>query len=417
LRLLFVTHIFPYPPNVGGRIGIFNPLKYLSRRMEMVLVSFVDSESVHFANEMRRYCVDVMVHPLRRSGYAGLLRGLLGEPPGTASRYYDPEFGTLIARAAKGHAVDLVELQHLNTAVYRSWVDSVPVSLREHNVEYKVWERHAQYPNSRLEGIYASAIAPRVRVYEAKVAPRFQRCITVSEADAEHLRQVAPTARIECIPSGVDMEYFFPDDSIPEDAHSMVLTGNFEWKPKQHNLRVLVSEIYPRIKERLPSASLTVVGEGVPAEIRRFASRLPGLILTGGVPDVRPYVRKAGLALNYLESGGGIALKVLEAMAMRKPVLSNSLGCEGIKVRQGENVFLADGVQSFEEAAVLMLQNPPLRQRIATSGYQLVKENYGWERLATQFEECYASVISESKDAARASEAGGGVFLGSSQQI
>jgi glycosyltransferase involved in cell wall biosynthesis len=394
--MLVITHLFPYPPNVGGRIAILNSLKYLSRTMEIVLVSLVDSESIRFVDEVKQYCLDVKVHQIWTSPYMALARGLTGQPPGTAAKYYDPKFGRLIQKTIKEWSVDLVELQHLNTAAYRPWVGCTPVILREHNVEYKVWERQAEHSNSIWERIYISLVAPRVRAYEGRLAPQFERCITVSQVDASYLRDVAPAAKIEVLPFGVDTEYFVPDDRVAEDPDSIVLTGSFGWKPKQHNLRVLVSEIYPRIKAKLPSARLTVVGDGVPEEIRRLAGTLPGVTLTGGVPDVRPYVHKAALALNYLESGGGIALKVLEAMAMNKPVLSNSLGCEGIKVRHGENVFLADGVESFAGAAVLMLQNAPLRQRIAASGHQLVKESYGWERLVGRFEKCYMSVISES---------------------
>jgi polysaccharide biosynthesis protein PslH len=122
--------------------------------------------------------------------------------------------------------------------------------------------------------------------------------------------------------------------------------------------------------------------------------------MTGSVPDVRPYVHRAALALNYVESGGGVALKVLEAMAMQRPMLSTSLGCEGIRVQHGENVFLADGPEAFAEAAVLLLQNATIRQKITEGGYRLIKQVYAWERLAGQLHDCYASVLSEAKGAA-----------------
>jgi glycosyltransferase involved in cell wall biosynthesis len=395
LRLLFVTHFFPYPPVGGGRIGCFNPIRYLSRRIEIVLVSIVDPSSVEFVHDMDRYCLDVKVHQIRQSPYVALGRGLIGEIPGTAAKYYDPVFGKLIQSAIEQWKIDVVELQHLNTASYRRWVSSVPTLLREHNVEYKVWERQARHANNFVEYAYVSMVAPRIRAYEARVASQFDRCITVSEADTNHLRDVAPTAKIEMIPSGVDTEYFVADSSAPQEPNSMILTGAFDWKPKQHNLKIFLTKFYPMIKARLPNATLKVVGKGVPDELRTLADRLQGVTVTGSVPDVRPYLQNAVLALNYMENGGGIALKVLEAMAMRKPVLSNSLGCEGISVQHGENVFLADTVESFADAAVLLLQNAGVREKIAMGGYRLVQERYAWERLASQFQECYASVLAE----------------------
>jgi polysaccharide biosynthesis protein PslH len=391
-----VTHMFPYPLRDGGRIASFNSIKHLSRRIEIVLASLMHSEPVEFVDELKPYCLDVKVHRIQKSRYVALGRGLFGEPPGAAARYYDPEFGKLIERAVKRYSIDVVELQHLNTAVYRPWAGSVPTILREHNVEYKIWERHAEHTKNALEHMYVSFVAPRVKAYEARVALQFNRCITVSEADARHLRSVAPMARIDVIPFGVDMQYFVPDESVPEDPYSMVLTGGFAWQPKQHNLRALLTEVFPKIKARLPKATLTVVGKGAPDDLRSLARKVPGVTLTGAVPDVRPYLLKAALALNYVESGGGIALKVLEAMAMRKAVLSNSLGCEGIKVQHGESVFLADSAVSFADAAVLLLENSALRRRIAEGGYQLVNQAYEWERLAGEFYDCYESVLSES---------------------
>jgi polysaccharide biosynthesis protein PslH len=395
LRLLFVCNFLPYPPTDGGRIGYLNPLKYLSRRIEIVLVSLVDSTSVGLVDKLKPYCLAIKVHQIRRSPTLALVRGLLGNPPGTAAKYYEAGFGRLIEAAAEEWKVDLVELQSLNTAAYRPWIRCAPVLLREHNVEYKVWERQAQHANTVLERIYVSMVAPRVKAYEARVAPQFERCITVSEADTNHLRKVAPAAKIEMIPSGVDTEYFFPDDGVRLEPHSMVITGEFSWRPKRHNLRVLLTEVYPRIRARLPDVTLSVVGKGVPGDLRTLASEIPGVTMTGSVADVRPYLRKAALAINYAESGGGIALKVLEAMAMRKAVLSNSLGCEGIRVKHGDNVFLADGVESFAEAAVLLLENAAIREKIAEGGHRLIQQVYAWDRLAVQFQDCYANVLSE----------------------
>lgn len=394
MKLLFVTHFFPYPPTDGGHIGYFNPLKYLSRKVEIALISLVTADSIQFVDEMKRYCVDVKTYQLRQLKYAALVRGLIGVPPGTAAKYYDPAFGALIRRTIDEQDVDLVEFQHLNTAAYHSFAAGRPKILREHNVEYKVWERHADAARGFLEQTYVSSVAPRIRAYEASVASNFDRCITVSDADAKYLRAVAPAARVETIPSGVDVEFFIPAD-IPRTPYSMVLTGSFEWKPKQHNLRVLLTDIYPRMKAKLPAVTLQVVGKGVPEEILQLSRRLPGVTITGAVPDVRPYVQRAALALNYLESGGGIALKVLEAMAMCTPVLSNSLGCEGISVTHGEDVFLADGAQPFADAAVLLLQNDVLRDRIACGGFRMVKRTYAWDILADQFVACYHSILQD----------------------
>jgi glycosyltransferase involved in cell wall biosynthesis len=356
----------------------------------------VDPEEVQYVPEMRRYCraVETYVRP-RALDSLRLARGLFWGPPGSAAKYWDAGFGRLVGECVGRYGIDLVEFQHLNTAAYRDQAGSVPAILREHNVEYKVWERHAVHARSLVESLYVRRYAPRVRAYEGKMAPRFARCLTVSRADARHLTEIAPTARLEVIPSGVDTEYFYPSPDVQEEPHRMVLTGSFEWKPKHHNLRVLLAEIVPRIRAKVPEAKLYVVGKGVPEELRRLAERTPGVTVTGTVPDVRPYVWRSSLVLNYLESGGGIALKVLEAMAMRRPVLSNSLGCEGIEVEHGREVFLADGAEEFAGAAAHLLEDAAVRRSLAEKGYQRVPELYSWAIIANRLQDCYETVVAE----------------------
>ena len=151
----------------------------------------------------------------------------------------------------------------------------------------------------------------------------------------------------------------------------------------------------PRIRANVPQATLCVVGKGVPEKLRKLAERTPGVTVAGTVPDVRPYVWRSSLVLNYLESGGGIALKVLEAMAMKKPVLSNSLGCEGIEVEHGREVFLADGPAEFAEAATRLLEDAATRRSLAQSGHQRVHERYSWAVIANRFHDCYQDVVAE----------------------
>lgn len=397
MRILMVMPFLPYPLTDGGRIGFWNPIKYLSRANEIVLVSYGGSCDERAVQVLREHCVAIELcpRPLKSDSLA-LLRGTIGSPPGSAAKYWSREFSQVIANAVRTYTPDLVEFHHLNTAVFRQAAGNRPAVLREHNVEYKVWERYAQHAESRLGRWYGQWSAPRVRRFEARAASDFHCCVVVTEADAQYLRAIAPRAKVEAIPSGVDTEYFRPDSSILEEPWSMVLTGSFAWKPKQHNLRRVVCDIFPHIKAKAPQASLKVVGTGVPPELRRLAEAA-GVHVVGEVPDVRPYVWSAAVAINYLESGGGIALKVLEAMAMRKPVLANRLGCEGIEAEHGEDIFVADSVDDFVDAAVLLLNRAALRAKIAEGGFALVQSRYAWNVIARSLQDCYEQVVNESR--------------------
>src|SRR5215469_12669266 len=218
MRLLLAFPFFPYPPNDGGRIGFFNPIKYLSRTHEVTVFSLAGDGEATAVEELKRLGVNVCVFRRPSGGDAyRLMRGAVWFPPGAGARYWHPAAGDLIRRTIATLRPDLVEFHHLNMAIYRKFAGSVPAVLREHNVEYKVWERYAANDSSWIEKGYVKWTAPRVRKYEADAASRFDRCVVVSAADAAHLRAVSPRARIEVIPSGVDTEYFFPIRDVPSE--------------------------------------------------------------------------------------------------------------------------------------------------------------------------------------------------------
>jgi glycosyltransferase involved in cell wall biosynthesis len=402
-----VFPFLPYPPDDGGKIGFFNPIKYLSRKNELSVVCMADGNDQESSAEgLRKICSDLRIYerPAWRDSYH-LLKGMILRPPGSAAKYWFPVTGQLIREAIAIHKPDIVEFHHLNTAIYRSFAEALPTVLREHNVEYKVWERHADNAKGLAERSYARWTTPRVKRYEAELAARFDRCIVVSDADAAHLRGISPGARVEVIPSGVDTEYFYPFPETEVEPFSITLTGSFEWKPKQESLHVLLKQVFPRIKARLPEARLYVVGKGIPTWLQRIAMETHGVTATGAVPDVRPYITRSALLINYLESGGGIALKVLEAMAMRKPVLCNSLGCEGIPMRHGIDFFLADGPDEFAAAASCLLTDPALRSALAEEGYRRVLEGYSWNVIAGRLEDCYKNIVDEHRGSNRNEDA------------
>ena len=389
----------PYPPDDGGRIGFFNPIKYLSREHEVSVVSLTDSSELESSiniKELKGYCAELRT--FQRSRWQDphrLLRGMVLQPPGSAAKYWYPAAGELIRETIKANKPDIVEFHHLNMAIYRDFAGSVPTVLREHNVEYKVWERFARHARGLTERTYARWSASRVRSYEAEMCTRFDRCVVVSDADAAHLRAVAPQARIKVIASGVDTEYFCPATDVPEEPLSMTLTGSFEWRPRQQSLFILLTNIFPKLRAQVPKAKLYVIGKGVPEYLKRVAHGIPGVTIAGPVPDVRPYIARSALLTNYLETGGGIALKVLEAMAMRKPVLCNSLGCEGIPMRHGTDIFVADGPENFASAGAYLLENEAVRRGIAENAYRVALEKYSWKHVASQFSRCYGRVLEE----------------------
>jgi len=396
MRLLLVSHLFPLPAHDGGRIAFFNTVKHLARKHEVGVVCLAGCDEEVAAGELEKHCSYVRVFR-RRAHWDSLrlLRGMVLDPPGAGPKYWYRAAGELIRESVRAHKPDIVEFHHLNTAIYRRFAGNVPTVLREHNVEYKVWERYADNASGRIEKGYVRWTAPRVRKYEAEAASQFDRCVVVSPADADHLRAVSPGSRIEVVPFGVDTEYFCPTPHVPVEPLSITLTSSFAWQPRHTSVLILLTEIFPRVKAQVPNANLYIVGKGMPEHLERVGRQVPGVTIVGPVPDVRPYIARSALLINYLDCGGGIALKVLEAMAMRKPILCNSLACEGIPTTHGKDIFIADGPEAFASAAAYLLRNEAVGTRIAETAYQMVLRKYSWNHLTSEISNCYAQILDE----------------------
>jgi len=351
-------------------------------------VTFAKPEEEEAVRGLKAVCDNVFVFRRPLGDSYRLLRGAFGNPPGSSAKYWHPGAGEFIRSVALSLHSEVVEFHHLNTAAYRPYVADIPAVLREHNVEYKVWERYAKSAPRCIERTYAKWVTPRVRTYEGSCASTFDRCIVVSKADAAHLKAISPNSAIDVVPSGVDIEYFSPID-VAEEPFSITMTGSFDWLPKQQSLLAFLMHVVPKIRALTPQAKVYIVGKGIPESLKGIGRQTEGVTIVGEVCDVRPYIARSALLINYLECGGGIALKLLEAMAMQKPVLSNVLGSEGIDVEHGREVFIADGPDAFAAAAAALLRDQGTRYRLAAEGYRKVLGSYSWASIATRFADIY----------------------------
>jgi glycosyltransferase involved in cell wall biosynthesis len=186
------------------------------------------------------------------------------------------------------------------------------------------------------------------------------------------------------IPTGVDVDYFQPM-LVEELANSLVFTGSMDWLPNEDAILYFVDAILPLIKQQLPAVSLEVVGRSPSRKLQALAETEKSVRLTGWVEDIRPFVARGAACIVPLRIGGGTRLKIFEAMAMKKAVISTSVGAEGLPVSSGENILLADTPNDFADSVVSLLRDPSRRQRLGTAARTLVQENYSWPRVAETF--------------------------------
>jgi polysaccharide biosynthesis protein PslH len=211
--------------------------------------------------------------------------------------------------------------------------------------------------------------------------------LAVSENDRASFAQYADPRRISVIPTGVDTEYFqppAPSGSGLEQPDTMAFTGSMDWMPNEDGVAYFVEKILPLIRRQIPEAAFWAVGRRPPRRIQALASN--GIVVTGTVEDIRPYLAKAALCVVPLRSGSGTRIKIFEAMAMGKAVVSTSMGAEGLPVQHGKNIILADDPADFARQVVDLLRDPPRRQQLGQAARQLVVESYGWPAVAAYFD-------------------------------
>jgi glycosyltransferase involved in cell wall biosynthesis len=222
--------------------------------------------------------------------------------------------------------------------------------------------------------------------YEKQVCQAMKRIVAVSENDAQTIRSLYGAAHTYAVPTGVDLEYFAPPHSSAPST-DLVFVGSMDWRPNVDGIRWFWSEVLPLIRRRRPECSLAVVGRRPTAEIRRLAERDPRIHVTGTVDDVRPYLWQSAVSIVPLRVGGGTRLKIYESMAARIPVVSTTIGAEGLDVHNGENIAIADSPAAFAERCLHLLDNADARRAQCDAAWEMVSACYSWEVAARKFEQ------------------------------
>jgi len=270
------------------------------------------------------------------------------------------------------------------------WKRPPPTILFTHNVEAQVWERHYKVISNPLMKAVCFLESRALAGAERRYVELADHVLTVSENDRASFLQYVDSGHISVIPTGVDTEYFQPS-AQPEQADSMAFTGTMDWMPNEDGVAHFVDKIFPLIRREAPNAAFWAVGRRPPRRIQALAS--DRVVVTGAVDDIRPYLGKAAVCVVPLRSGSGTRIKIFEAMAMGKAIVSTTMGAEGLPVMHGENIILADDPADFARQVIELLRDPQRRAQLGGAARKLVEEGYGWPSAAAHFEEIMQRVV------------------------
>ena len=341
MKILWVKSDFLHPTTKGGHIRTLEILKRLHRRHEIHYLALDLPEQSEGVERSSEYCTKAYPVPHRLPKrpsprfWLQVSSNLFSAIPLSVSRYRSDAMLRQVDKLRRTEAFDAVVCDFLFAAP--NITDLGACVLFQHNVEAQIWKRQLEHAANPAHRYYLRDQYRKMWRYESNVCGRVKRVIAVSDGDAQTMRSEYQGSIVDSVPTGVDLEYFAPP-AVRDRAADLVFVGSMDWMPNVDGMRWFVDQVLPLIRERRPDCSLTVAGRSPGAHIRKLAQQDPRIQVTGTVPDVRPYLWGAALSIVPLRIAGGTRLKIYEAMAAKVPVVSTSIGAEGLDVRNGENI-------------------------------------------------------------------------------
>lgn len=368
-------------------------LRRLKQKHEVTYLALVNGPSeqeqqqLEQANEYSDRLVTVPWRERRKFKghfYLDLLSNLWSPLPYAIEKYCSREMQQSIERELQSNSYDVTVCDFLVPSINLPRGGTGATVLFQHNVESVIWQRHYENQSNRIKRAYVYGQWQKMLAYESRTCRAFNVVAAVSPNDRDFMKNEYGVQEVYDVPTGVDTEYFRPSGAT-RDSVELVFTGSMDWLPNEDAITYFAEKILPRIAAVVPDVKLTVVGRN-PAKSLQSLARLDNRVrVTGRVEDIRPYVNQAAVYVVPLRVGGGTRLKIYEAMAMGKPVVSTSIGAEGLPVRSGEELLVADDPEQFAGAVLRLLSDCEFAERLGRRGCAAVRERFSWDSAATVF--------------------------------
>ena len=399
MRILWLKTELLHPVDKGGKIRTYQMLKQINRLHDVTYLTLAsDRDAPDAFTRASEYCARLI--PVRWSEprkfsarfYSDLALNVSSALPYAIQKYRSAAMKRAIVRERHTRDYDLVVCDFLTPAINYIHSPTRPAVLFQHNVESGIWRRHYETQANRVKKAFFYSQWQKMYRYERDACRAFNAVIAVSQTDRDQMRDEFSVNEVYDVPTGVDTEYFQPLGSRPE-PYNLVFTGSMDWMPNEDAIIYFAEKILPQISRRMPHVTLTVVGRNPSRRLKAIAESNNQIKITGRVDDVRPFIDAASAYVVPLRIGGGTRLKIYEAMAMGRPVISTTVGAEGLPVADGKELLIADEPEDFAEAAIRLLSDARLRKRIGQQARETVCAHHGWERAASDFMKICEGVV------------------------
>lgn len=405
-RVMVLSQCLPYPPQSGVRTRTFNILRQLQREFDVTVIPF--SRGIHqplaadreYGRQMLARVVTEIAVPVPIPSEQSVarrvwdhLRSVLTHRPYTSYEYRSGDFRRQLRALRRRNPPHLVHLDSFDLTDWLEELPDVPVACTHHDIEPLLLRLRAARMSRLGVGPYLRHQADLMEQLMRVACPGFDLNVMMSELDAGRLREIAPQSKTHVAPNGVDTDYFRPMPEVPPIPGRVLFLGPTYQFANRDAVEYLVDDILAEVRSCCPTVSVQLVGRNADADRRRWES-VAGVRCAGQVEDVRPFLAEAPCVVVPIRVGGGTRLKILDAWAMGKAVVSTATGCEGLDVVDGENILIRDTPRSFADAVCNVLEDRALRERLGSHARATVSAKYAWTRVGQELCAAYRGLVS-----------------------
>ncbi|NKB37603.1 MAG: glycosyltransferase [Gammaproteobacteria bacterium] len=401
MKILWLSHLVPYPPKGGVLQRSHNLIKELAKYHEVHLISFIQKDMIESMfpdletglteakSELEKFCGSVELCPipseLEKFGkYRLAIKSLFSRDSYTINWLKSRRFTELVKTSVRENTFDAIHVDTISLAPYIYLFPEAKMILDHHNVESHMMLRRAGTDNNWLRKLYYYQEGLKLQHYEKKICPQFDINVTCSDLDAERLSQIACDVHTVTIPNGVDTDYFISKNADKE-SNTMVFAGGLNWYPNAGAMQYFIDHIWSELKQKAPDAKMYLIGKHPKEKFIELSKNDENFVLCGFVDDVRPYIDRATVYVCPILEGGGTKLKILDALAMGAALVASPEACEGIDVTNEKNVLIAHSPNEYVAHILKLFADKNLGETLGNNGRILMEQGYSYHAIGKEF--------------------------------
>jgi len=402
LHLLILLNRVPYPTRDGGAIATMNMLKGLHQKGVQLTILSLNTKK-HYTEVSKLpssllemgdwHFIDIntSINPL------DAFLNLFSSKSYNVQRFFSIEYRNKLIDLLKNPSIKAVHLEGLHIGVYADVIKKqtiVPIVLRAHNIEYKIWERLTNQELNPLKKWYLNHLTKTLKRFEVDIVQhQLKGIIAISKVDEAIFNEINPSIKTICSPTGVDLNDY-PTCSIKDQKSPNIYhLGSLDWMPNIEGVRWFLEEVYPNLKLKIPTITFDIAGRVIDESILEYAKKDSSITIHLNIDDAKKFSINQGICIVPLHSGSGMRIKILEAMAMGKAIVSTTIGAEGIPIANSQNILISDDASSFAEAIILLLKDEDKQASIGSNARQFIAKEFNNQSIMNELVEWYEGII------------------------